>query len=64
VHTIHPDDDFFALGGHSLKVFRLLAEIENSFDVSLRATSVFGSATIRTMANRIRDEQEREVWTI
>ncbi len=64
LHTIQPDDDFFALGGHSLKVFRLLAEIEKSFDVSLRATSVFGSATIRTLANRIRDEQEREVWTI
>ncbi len=64
IDTLGPDDDFFALGGHSLKVFRLLAEIERHFGVSLRATSVFGSATIRTLAAKIRAEQDREVWTV
>jgi len=64
IHTVGPDDDFFTLGGHSLKVFRLLAEIERHFGVSLRATSVFGSSTIRTLASKIRDEQDREVWTV
>ncbi len=62
IHTVGPDDDFFSLGGHSLKVFRLLAEIERHFGVSLRATSVFGSSTIRSLANKIRDEQDRDVW--
>jgi amino acid adenylation domain-containing protein len=64
VHPIGPDDDFFALGGHSLKAIRLLAEVEREHGVELRAAALFDAPTIRTLARRMREPNPREASTI
>ena len=61
---IAADDDFFALGGHSLKAIRLLAEIEQEFGRTLRAATLFDAPTIRTLAARVRDVTPLEPTTI
>ncbi|MCC7055047.1 MAG: amino acid adenylation domain-containing protein [Gemmatimonadaceae bacterium] len=54
VRPIGPDDDFFALGGHSIKALRLLAAVEAAHGVSLRASAFFTAPTIRQQAARLR----------
>ena len=61
---IGPDDDFFLLGGHSLKAIRLLAEVERTHGITLRAATLFEAPTIRTLAARLRESTPREVTTI
>ena len=61
---IGPDDDFFLLGGHSLKAIRVLAEIERVHGVTIRAATLFEAPTIRTLAARMRETTPREVTTI
>jgi amino acid adenylation domain-containing protein len=53
VRPIGPDDDFFALGGHSLKAIRLLSEIERVHGVAMRAATFFEAPTVRALANRM-----------
>ena len=61
---IGPDDDFFQLGGHSLKAIRVLAEIERVHWIALRAATLFEAPTIRTLAARLRQSSPRETTTI
>ncbi len=61
---IGPDDDFFVLGGHSLKAIRLLAEIERVHGIALRAPTLFEAPTIRTLAARLSETVPRDVTTI
>jgi amino acid adenylation domain-containing protein len=58
------DDDFFLLGGHSLKAIRVLAEIERVHGIALRTATLFEAPTIRTLAARVREKTPREVTTI
>jgi len=46
VPDIGVDDDFFALGGHSLLVVKLAQHIENRFGVRLSMRAVFTAATV------------------
>ncbi len=64
VRPIGPDDDFFALGGHSLKAIRLLAEVQRVHGIELRAPVLFDAPTIRTLAVRMRDARLREVTSV
>jgi amino acid adenylation domain-containing protein len=52
--SIGPDDDFFALGGHSVLAIRLLGDIETEFGVALRASTLFQAPTVRTLAALLR----------
>ncbi len=61
---IGPDDDFFLLGGHSLKAIRMLAEIERVHGIALRAPTLFDAPTIRTLAARLAETVPRDVTTI
>ena len=54
IRPIGRDDDFFALGGHSLTALRLLAAVEAEHGVSMRASAFFTAPTIRQQAERIR----------
>ena len=54
------DDDFFLLGGDSLRGTRLLAHVKELFGVELPATWLFGSeATVAGMARAIESPRGR-----
>jgi amino acid adenylation domain-containing protein len=64
VRPIGPDDDFFSLGGQSLKAIRVLAEVEAVHGIALRAATLFDAPTIPLLAARMREGQPREVTTL
>lgn len=45
------NDDFFALGGHSIKATRLINEYQKTFSVKLTLKEVFENPTLRSHAN-------------
>jgi amino acid adenylation domain-containing protein len=51
-------DDFFALGGHSLKALRLVSILTNQFDLKLDIRNLFQNTTIESLAA----ELERVLW--
>ena len=55
VETIDLDDDFFALGGHSLMVFGVIARVRRDLRVELPLSAIFEAPTIRALAARLRD---------
>ncbi|MFJ4949541.1 amino acid adenylation domain-containing protein [Streptomyces sp. NPDC088760] len=50
------DDDFFALGGHSLSAVALAGSLQEMFDLPLTAAAVFHAPTIGRLANRLTTE--------
>ncbi len=56
VARIGLDDDFFDLGGHSLLAVKMLARVQESFDLDLFLHSVFEHATVRELAAAITTE--------
>ena len=57
VETVDPEDDFFALGGHSLVGVRLVAKIRSAYGVDLELGALFEFRTARALAERIRRSQ-------
>ncbi|MCX6581966.1 MAG: amino acid adenylation domain-containing protein [Candidatus Aminicenantes bacterium] len=49
------DDNFFQLGGHSLKAMILTGRIEKNFHIKCSLTYIFNHATIRELARFIRE---------
>nr|WP_225955270.1 non-ribosomal peptide synthetase [Kibdelosporangium phytohabitans] len=54
VDDIGPDDDFFALGGHSMLGFQLVTRIGDELAARLPLTEFYQEPTIRAVAARIR----------
>jgi bacitracin synthase 3 len=52
-------DNFFQLGGHSLKAILLIARLSKEFNVEFDATTLFGNPTIEAIASEI----EKIYWT-
>jgi amino acid adenylation domain-containing protein len=50
---VGPDDDFFALGGHSLLVTRLISKIRKAFDVEVSIQAVFAARTVATLVEQL-----------
>jgi thioesterase domain-containing protein/acyl carrier protein len=50
---IRPDDNFFALGGHSLMAVRIFARIRAGYGLDLPISTLYGAQTIRSLADRI-----------
>ncbi len=48
--SVAPDDDFFALGGHSLRVAQLMARVADVFGVNLPWSAVFNAPTLAALA--------------
>ena len=51
------DDDFFQLGGHSLYAVRLIARIQEEFEVEVDIAVIFEHRTLAALANYIIDAQ-------
>ena len=50
---IPPDDDFFALGGHSLMATQVVSRIREAFDIELPVVSLFECQTMEKLAERV-----------
>ena len=53
VEHVGPDDDFFALGGHSLTATRLISRVRETFNVQLTLGELFEHSTAGAMARII-----------
>ncbi|MEM7356282.1 MAG: non-ribosomal peptide synthetase, partial [Acidobacteriota bacterium] len=53
IDPIGAEDDFFVLGGHSLQVPRILAQLERTFAVQLTLASLFQNPTVAGLSRRI-----------
>ncbi|MBN3925717.1 SDR family NAD(P)-dependent oxidoreductase [Nostoc sp. NMS4] len=56
VRPIGITDNFFSLGGNSILVLRLTAEIHKSFDKEIAVSTIFQEATIEHLADILRQE--------
>ena len=68
VEHVGLDDDFFALGGHSLIGVRLFAKIKKTYQVDLELAVLFEARTVRQLAVVIRKAQqpaaaEEKTWS-
>ncbi len=52
------DDNFFHLGGHSLKATVLIARIRKVFDVQVSLAEIFKAPTVRRMAELIHQQEK------
>src|SRR5690606_14423892 len=60
--AIGPDDDFFAVGGHSILAVKMVAEVERAFGLRLRTARLFEAPTVR-LFSRLVDEKRRDAAT-
>lgn len=58
IPTCSVTDNFFKLGGHSLKITQLVSRIKAGFGLHVPLTSVFRSPTIRELSRYIKDIQK------
>jgi acyl carrier protein len=57
IDAIGVEDNFFALGGHSLMATQVIARIRSAFDYELPLRKLFEMPTISAMANVICENQ-------
>ncbi len=58
VEQVGLNDDFFAMGGHSLVGVRLFARIKKTYQVDLELAVLFEARTVRQLADAIRKAQQ------
>lgn len=68
VETIGIDDDFFQLGGHSLKATRVVSKVQEIYNVRIDLKNLFQSPTVRHLSDyvaavRWMDDSQVEIET-
>lgn len=53
VERVGRNDNFFDLGGHSISAMKVIADINDSLECSLRVTDIYQSSSLRDLADRI-----------
>lgn len=61
VEFVGVQDDFFLLGGHSLRAMRLLASIEQTYGVAISMKDFFDKPSVEGCAERIRNDRQPTV---
>ena len=61
VDEIDREDDFFALGGHSLRAVRILTRINEEFGVQLPMRLLFEETTLARLASAVEDAIMQEL---
>ena len=75
VEKVGIDDDFFALGGHSLKAIKMVSIIQKELSVSISVSEVFSNPTVRQLGeyigkarrsiySSIKSVEEKEVYNV
>ncbi|GIH28776.1 hypothetical protein Aph01nite_70860 [Acrocarpospora phusangensis] len=57
--NVRPDDDFFARGGDSMQLIRMVTVAEEEFGVEIDALAFFERPTLGSLAVAVRQAQER-----
>ena len=60
IRPIGMEDDFFGLGGHSLKATRLISRIYKEFGIMIEFRKVFAFPTIRQLARQVEEAETVE----
>lgn len=58
VNRMGIDDDFFTLGGHSLKAIKMAAIIQRELEVSIAVSEIFRNPTVRSLGEYIGKTKE------
>ncbi len=62
VSSIGPDDDFFALGGHSIIAAQLFVRIERELGLAGPLAALYQSPTPRTLLRMLMQETGQQTW--
>jgi phthiocerol/phenolphthiocerol synthesis type-I polyketide synthase E len=60
---INPDDNFFALGGHSLVALRLFSRIDSIFHKRLPLATLLSAPTVRQLAGLLVQDEFEPSWS-
>ncbi len=64
ISHVHLDDDFFQIGGHSLRATRLVAKINQRFKANLTLPSIFSHPTIRELLPLVEEAKTHSISQI
>jgi acyl carrier protein len=59
VAHVRPTDNFFGLGGHSLKAVQMLQTVNDVFGIEMPLSAIAETATLQSMMERILAERSR-----
>ena len=62
IESMGIDDDFFDLGGHSLKAVQLMSEIKKQKGINIPLASLIQNSTVRTFAPLLTSEDKSSYW--
>ncbi|MGE5343417.1 MAG: amino acid adenylation domain-containing protein [Candidatus Omnitrophota bacterium] len=61
---ISMDDNFFQLGGHSIKASLLVSQIRKAFDVNISLSDIFRISTVRGLSHQIKGSVKEKYLSI